>query len=162
VSTDVRRATSDDLSGVSGVFLRCWRESYRGILPVEAIDAMTDQRAQALWRRVLSSAEGTVLVAAQGEQIVGVTRHAIDGSHGAVHSLYVSPGAQGAGIGRMLLDAATAELRAAGAETGLLWVFAANAPAIRFYESRGWRPDGATRVQEDFGQPEQRMRQEWT
>ncbi len=149
------------------MFLECWRESYRGILPAEAIDAMTDQRAQELWRRVLSSTEGTVLVAAQGERIVGVTRHAIDRSdrsdgHGAVHSLYVSPGAQGAGIGRTLLDAAIAQLRAAGAETGLLWVFAANAPSIRFYESRGWRPDGATRIQEEFGQPEQRMRQEWT
>ncbi|WP_404436242.1 GNAT family N-acetyltransferase [Microbacterium aerolatum] len=162
MSTDVRRATPDDLSGVLDVFLGCWRESYRGILPAEAVDAMTDERAQALWRRVLASAEGTVLVAVQGEQIVGVTRHALNESQGAVHSLYVGPSAQGGGIGRMLLDAATAELRAAGADSALLWVFAANAPSIRFYESRGWRHDGVTRAQEEFGQPEQRMRREWT
>lgn len=162
MSTDVRRATPDDLSGVSGVFLGCWRESYRDILPAEAIEAMTDERAQALWQRVLASTEGAVLVAVQGGKIVGVTRYALNESQGAVHSLYVSPAAQGAGIGRMLLDAATAELRAAGADSALLWVFAANAPSIRFYESRGWRHDGVTRVQEEFGQPEQRMRREWT
>ena len=50
---------------------------------------------------------------------------------------------------------------AVGADAATLWVFAANAPSIGFYESRGWQADGATRTQSDFGEPEQRMRREW-
>lgn len=166
MSLQVRPATPDDLSGVLGVFLACWRESYRDVLPDAAIDAMTDERAEALWRRVLADPRGVVLLAEREGEIVGITRYAAttgdDGRvDGAVHSLYVSPRAHGGGIGGALLARASDELRAAGAEEATLWVFAANAPSIGFYESKGWHADGATRTQPEFGESEQRMRKEW-
>ena len=171
MSLQVRLATPDDLSGVLGVFLACWRESYRDVLSDAAIDAMTDERAEALWRRVLADPRGVVLLGEREGEIVGITRYAVttgdattgdDGRvDGAVHSLYVSPRAHGGGIGGALLARATDELRAAGAEAATLWVFAANAPSIGFYESKGWHADGATRTQPEFGEPEQRMRKEW-
>ncbi|WP_223622711.1 GNAT family N-acetyltransferase [Microbacterium sp. EST19A] len=161
MTLEVRRATPDDLSGVLGVFLGCWRESYRGILPESAIDAMTDERAEALWRRVLADPVGEVLVAERDDDIVGVTRYATTAGEGAVHSLYVSPRAHGGGVGTALLSAATDALRVAGADAATLWVFAANTPSLGFYESRGWHADGATRTQPEFGEPEQRMRREW-
>ncbi len=172
MSLQVRPATPDDLSGVLGVFLACWRESYRGVLSDAAIDAMTDERAEALWRRVLADPRGVVLLAEREGEIVGITRYAAptgddttaddDRVDGAVHSLYVSPRAHGGGIGGALLARASDDLRAAGAEAATLWVFAANAPSIGFYESKGWHADGATRTQPEFGEPEQRMRKEWS
>ncbi|MGO2745683.1 GNAT family N-acetyltransferase [Microbacterium sp.] len=161
MSLQVRRATPDDLSGVCEVFLGCWRESYRGILPDDAITAMTDERAEALWRRVLASAEGVVLVAERDRELLGITRYAVTAAMGAVHSLYVAPHAHGGGIGKALLEAASDALREAGATEARLWVFAANAPSIAFYIARGWTPDGETRIQEEFGQLEQRMSREW-
>lgn len=162
MTLEVRRATPDDLSGVLGVFLGCWRESYRGILPERSIAEMTDERAEALWRRVLSEQVGVVLVAERDGEIVGLTRYvAPDAGEGAVHSLYVSPSAHGGGIGRHLLSAAVEAMRDAGADAALLWVFVANAPSIGFYESQGWRADGTTRTQAEFGALEQRMRREW-
>ncbi|MEW1974244.1 GNAT family N-acetyltransferase [Microbacterium profundi] len=161
MTVDVRRATPDDLSGVLDVFLGCWRESYRGILADSAIASMTDERADALWRRVLSATDGVVLVGERDGRIVGITRYAVTVDEGAVHSLYVAPDVHGSGIGRRLLDAATDALRTAGVNEVALWVFAANAPSIGFYESRGWAADGATRTQAEFGEPEQRMRKEW-
>ncbi|MDF2507987.1 MAG: beta-lactamase [Microbacterium sp.] len=166
MNLQVRPATPDDLSGVLEVFLACWRESYRGILPETAVDAMTDERAEGLWRRVLADPVGVVLVAEQDGGIVGITRHAATSDdrgriEGAVHSLYVSPRAHGGGIGGALLAQATSELRDAGAGAATLWVFAANQPSIAFYEAKGWRADGATRTQPEFGEREQRMRKEW-
>lgn len=166
MSLPVRPATPDDLSGVLEVFLDCWRESYRGILPEAAITAMTDERAEALWRRVLAATEGVVLVAERDGRIVGITRYAaVSGADGrvdgAVHSLYVSPRAHGGGIGGALLAQAATALQDAGAEAATLWVFAANLPSIGFYEAKGWHADGATRTQPEFGEPEQRMRKEW-
>lgn len=162
MTLEVRRATPDDLSGVLGVFLGCWRESYRGILPESAIDDMTDERAEALWRRVLADPVGAVLVAEREGEILGVTRYATTTGEGAVHSLYVSPRAHGGGVGTALLSSATEALHADGAEAATLWVFAANTPSVGFYESRGWHADGATRTQPEFDEPEQRMRREWT
>ena len=158
MSIQVRRAIPDDLSGVLDVFLGCWRESYRGILPERAITAMTDERAATLWQRVLASREGVVLVAEREDEILGLTRYAVAGTEGAVHSLYVAPRAHGGGIGKALLDAA---LREGGATAAALWVFAANAPSIAFYIARGWVPDGVTRTQDEFGELEQRMRRGW-
>lgn len=165
MQTTLRTATSDDRDGIVDVFLACWRESYAGILPAAAIESMSDDRARALWERVLASPHGTVLVAEHDGRVLGVTRFAeetdADGRPtGAVHSLYVSPEARGLGLGSLLLGTAYDTLRAGGASSAALWVFAANAPSIRFYRGRGWLPDGATRTQEEFGEPELRLRRE--
>ena len=62
---------------------------------------------------------------------------------GWVNHLYVAPAFQGRGVGSELLAIARRENR-----TLQLWAFEANAPAIRFYERRGFRvverTDGAT------------------
>jgi GNAT superfamily N-acetyltransferase len=169
MAVELRAATRDDRDAIVAVFLACWRQSYAGILPAAAITAMTDERAAALWSRVLAAPAGTVLVAECAGTVLGVTRFAgavVDADagdrvgEGVVHSLYVSPDAQGLGVGSRLLDAAFESLRADGARSVALWVFAANAPSMVFYEARGWRPDGQTRTQENFGEPELRMRRE--
>lgn len=158
MTTMLRDATVDDLAGVVGVFLACWRESYRGLLPDDAIEAMTDERADALWRRVLGEAHAHVVVAERDGEILGVTRFAVTDDGGAVHSLYVSPRARGLGLGTRLLAAAEDACRAVGVDSVALWVFAANTPSIGFYRSRGWLPDGTERTQEEFGEPEVRLR----
>ncbi|HET6671874.1 MAG TPA: GNAT family N-acetyltransferase [Agromyces sp.] len=152
----LRTATRDDRDAIVTVFLACWRQSYAGILPESAITAMTDERASALWSRVLAEAAGAVLVAERDGTVLGVTRFA----DAVVHSLYVSPDAQGLGVGTRLLDAAVESLRAGGARSVALWVFAANAPSIAFYEARGWQPDGQTRTQDEFGELELRLRRD--
>jgi GNAT superfamily N-acetyltransferase len=52
-------------------------------------------------------------------------------------ALYVLPDAAGRGVGSRLLDRAGA--------VSTLWVLEANHPARRFYERRGWSPDGTAR-----------------
>lgn len=155
----VREAVASDRDAIVQVFLDCWRESYVGVLPEAAIHAMTDERAGAMWDRALASEHGTILVADQDNTVYGVTRFAAgsEGEPGAVYSLYVSPRARGLGLGTQLLDTAYNTLRAGGAQSVTLWVFAANAPSVAFYQGRGWVPDGETRTQDEFGEPELRL-----
>lgn len=47
---------------------------------------------------------------------------------------------------------------AAGGGTATLWVFEANAAARTLYARNGWLPDGGTRVEPEFGEPEVRLR----
>lgn len=175
MSIAYRPATKGDIDGIVTVFLDCWRGSYRAVLPERLIDAMTDRQANDLWTRVLSeAAAGEVLVAELSEPtlatseasassaaasssslILGVTRFAAGpAGHGAVHSLYVSPHAQGMGVGSRLLRAAGDALADAGMLTASLWVFRENAPSVAFYQHQGWTPTGETRVQAEFGEPE--------
>ena len=166
-----RPATSEDIDGVARVFLSCWRGSYAAVLPRRLVDMMTDEEATALWTRVLDEAgPGEVVVAVAEPEteseaaggarpvILGVTRFAVAGDGtGMVNSLYVSPLAQGQGVGSRLLTTAADALAAAGATTAHLWVFESNAPSIAFYRRQGWLPDGGARVQEAFGEPEIRL-----
>ncbi len=156
--TELRVAGPRDLAGVTRVFLDCWRRSYLRVLPEPAITAMTDERAEAIWRRALASSDGRVVVAESDGDLVGVTRYTAGLTEGAVHSLYVSPDAQGMGLGSLLLDDAVATFRSEHLASAALWVFAANSAALGFYGSRGWLPDGGTRVEEGFGEPELRLR----
>ncbi|MFI7277485.1 GNAT family N-acetyltransferase [Streptomyces sp. NPDC049879] len=159
----LRAATVADLTGITDTFLACWHGSYAAVLPRRLTDAMTRPRALALWTRVLeTAAPGEVVVqpAPDGSgAVLGVTRWAMPpgGGTGTVHSLYVSPLAQGHGTGTALLTAATSALRDAGATAATLWVFRDNAPSVAFYRGRGWLPDGAERTQEEFGEPEIRL-----
>ena len=77
---------------------------------------------------------------------------------GELEAIYLDPGARGQGLGRPLLDAALAELAAAGFGTVVLWVLTANASARRFYERAGFRPDGAVRTLDFDGTPIEEIR----
>lgn len=52
----------------------------------------------------------------------------------------------GSGVAGRLHDEAIDDLRRRGCDEARLWVLEANARARRFYERRGWRPNGDTRV----------------
>lgn len=61
---------------------------------------------------------------------------------GWLNGLYVRPEAWGTGVAARLHERA---LEALGPGTARLWVLEENHRARRFYERRGWRPDGTTR-----------------
>lgn len=153
----LRPATGDDHEGIVKVFLQCWRQSYAGVLPQITIDAMTEHRAASLWTDLLLEGKGVVHVAEDEHTVMGVTRFEILDRIGIVHSLYVSPHAQGRGLGTLLLKGAQTIMGAGGAHSLRLWVFADNAPSIRFYGRLGWLPDGHFRIQDEFGVPELRL-----
>ena len=149
--TRVRPATADDLAAIQDVFWQCWTRSYAGFAPPGTLDGLSRDEADTLWSDALGRDE-TLVAVDDADAVVGVTRFTVTDDRLAVHSLYVAPEAQGHGIGGLLLDAAD---RAAPDVAGSdLWVFDDNTTARRFYASRGWLPDGATRVDDRFRMPE--------
>ncbi len=61
-----------------------------------------------------------------------------------LHGFYVLPEWWGSGVADELHDAALAEL--GSCREVRLWTLEENHRARRFYEKRGWRPNGETRV----------------
>jgi ribosomal protein S18 acetylase RimI-like enzyme len=61
-----------------------------------------------------------------------------------IGGMWVHPGCRRRGLGNRLLERAMNFLRLSGQKRVALWVTAANADAIRFYEEAGFRQTGAT------------------
>jgi tRNA dimethylallyltransferase len=94
------------------------------------------------WREALANGVTRVVVAEQGGRVLGFasrTRDRLDG-------LYVVPDAWGSGLAGRLHDEALRGIAASGEPVARLWVLEHNGRARRFYERRGWTPDGTERV----------------
>ena len=86
--------------------------------------------------------EGTVLLATAPDEpvgLVGIVPPWIEG-------LYIVPQAWGTGVAAVLHGEAVESIRKAGSSEARLWVLEHNVRARRFYERRGWRENGTTRV----------------
>lgn len=95
---------------------------------------------------------GFVWLAFRGEQAVGmcVICYAISTSLGAVvgklDDVFVADGARGQGVGRAMLEALAAELKAAGVRRIDSAVHVRNARAARFYARAGFKPLNEERI----------------
>jgi len=76
---------------------------------------------------------------------------------GEIWGIYVLPSRWRRRIGARLCRFAEQILRARGFSTVVLWVFAGNASARRFYEAMGYAPDGASKILE-VGRPLEAIR----
>jgi GNAT superfamily N-acetyltransferase len=156
----VRPAARADAEPIAELAVRSWREGFRGIVPDE-IDP------EAAWRpdRIEARLEGRlddgtrILVAERGGRVAGFVLDgpcrdddAVPGT-GEVWALYVDPDHWRAGVGRALVEASLARLRADGFGEVTVWTLAESPRNLRFYEALGFRPDGAEQRRESFGAP---------
>ena len=143
---EVRPATAEDATGIAEAHIRSWQAAYVDILDPAFLQSLSVERRSAQWREILEKQESRTLVARDQSGIAGFVSfgHWRDEEtaqdHGEVWALYARPETWGQGIGRGLLTAALDELRASGRSTVSLWVLSANARAVRFYRSGGFKP----------------------
>lgn len=145
----LRPATPADAAQVARLQARVWARSYADLLPPEALEPDAVEQREARWPAWLEASDRHGTVWEQDGRVVafslvGAGRDAdtVDGT-GELIALYVDPVAQGAGLGRTLLDEAERRLRADRFDAATLWVFAENGLARDMYERRGWVPDPA-------------------
>jgi len=86
--------------------------------------------------QALSGPSSTVLVARDGDALVGSVMAGFDGHRGWAYYLAVAPNSRRKGLGRALMEAAESWLRAQGAVKVQLMVRNGN-DAIGFYEALG-------------------------
>lgn len=152
----VRPATVDDAPAIARVHVWSWRSAYRGLMPDEHLDSLDEATRSEGWSRLLESGSGHVLVAVIGEETVGfaasLASHDDDAEAGCgeVSAIYLLPEVWDRGLGRTLMDATLAGLAELGFAEVALWVLEGNERAIRFYETAGFRTDGAMKTDE-FG-----------
>jgi ribosomal protein S18 acetylase RimI-like enzyme len=146
----VRRAEPGDAAAIAAVHVRAWRAAYRGLLPEAVLDSLSVEARERAWEGLLRDGHLT-LVAEEGGEVAGfctVVAPARDTDAPAdaaeLAALYVDPPRWRGGVGRELMAAAVRELDARWAVL-TVWVIAANAAAVAFYERFGFARDGAER-----------------
>jgi ribosomal protein S18 acetylase RimI-like enzyme len=159
----VREAADSDAPGIAAVHIASWRAAYHEIVPRAVLDGLSIERRTDFWAGLLGDpGSSRTWVAVREGSIVGFLGVAAPGEADAVElpdgtldltTLYVDPAAWRRGVGHRLLDAAIDSLATAGVRDLMLWVFAENVPARRFYDSTGWRADGAERDLQIGGEP---------
>lgn len=88
-----------------------------------------------------------VLVAERGGEVIGYTYAGLEGNDymslrgpaGVLHDIVVDPAQRGQGVGRMLLDATIAALKARGAPRVVLSTAEKNDEAQRLFDRAGFR-----------------------
>ncbi len=158
-SLTIREMTLADCDRVSEIRIRGWQHAYRGLMPQPYLDGLSVTADAERRRTWFTEGNGSVvnLVAERDGTVVGWAAHGPyrDGEtrtgDAELYAVYVDPARLGGGIGRALLAASAERCRAC--PRMLLWVLKENAPARRFYERAGFRPDGAEEPFEVDGVP---------
>jgi GNAT superfamily N-acetyltransferase len=148
----VRRALPADARAIAEIGVLGWQAAYRRILPGEFLAGMSVDAREVAWRSMLESDEEGLApswVAELEAHPIGFVATGpprdedVPLPAAEVYALYVLPAAWRAGTGGALLDTAVNYWRAQSVAELVLWVLAKNRRARAFYESQGWRPDGA-------------------
>ncbi|MBB2948020.1 GNAT superfamily N-acetyltransferase [Actinoplanes lutulentus] len=147
----VRAAREADVTSIAGICSRAYAATYQGILPAGYLDRMLAEfyvperitkdlaPAPPSWLgyqvveedgRVLGTAAGSLTAPGVGELAM----------------IYLEPGERGRGLGSLLLDRITEQVRELGATE--MWVAAVvgNELALPFYEARGFTIQGKRRA----------------
>ncbi|CAN7183655.1 N-acetyltransferase family protein [Polaromonas sp. LjRoot131] len=139
-SYSVRPATPRDAKTIAEIHVATWQVAYKDLMPEDYLAKITVEKRQAYWREAIEFSEPQLLVATEGDQVVGFvgfdrSRDAgTKSTVGEIWALYVLPEHWGKGAGLALWDGAREGLKEEGCTQVTLWVLLRNERALRFYE----------------------------
>ena len=146
----VEPATPGDARSVAQVHVQAWQAAYAGVLSDEYLASLSVDKRETMWREAIEKQTPELLVARVEGSVVGWVSFDASRDKGAaadsgeIWALYVNPPHWASGVGRQLWLRARERLSQRGFKRVTLWVLAANARAIRFYEAAGFAPEPET------------------
>jgi GNAT superfamily N-acetyltransferase len=161
----IRLSTVEDSDELAALHVAAWRAAYRGIIPDDHLDRLSVERNAERRRQRFAGPPlpGAELVAEVDGRLAGFVgygspRDPVPDDWGELWVINLHPEFWRQGIGSRLFRAAEDGLRDLGYRRGYLWVLEDNQRAIDFYCSRGWPPDGGTKLGVDFDPPLNELR----
>jgi ribosomal protein S18 acetylase RimI-like enzyme len=153
----VRTAQLHDADVIAAIHVRSWQHAYRGHMPQSFLDQLDVAARAQRWRDTLAESTNVVFLSESAERVTGFLNlrpsrdpDAPSGA-GEIAGLYVEPDDARQGHGSALLTAALGRARALAFTRVTLWVLSGNAVARAFYEGRSFRPDGAEKQDDRWG-----------
>jgi ribosomal protein S18 acetylase RimI-like enzyme len=148
----VRPARLEDVAQMARVNVRCWQETYRGLVSDAVLDDPGFLAArERFWTAVLTDEryrQNRVAVAERDGELVGIAMSGPPPDAAAapvrqLYVLYVYAAHHGTGAGQALLEAVVDP-----GEPAALWVADPNPRAQAFYRKHGFVADGTAQVED--------------
>jgi ribosomal protein S18 acetylase RimI-like enzyme len=148
---EVRAARAADVAAIVDICTRAYAATYRDLLPASYLDRMLTEfyQPEAVAGRILPAQPGWLgfQVVTDAGRVLGVAAGGLTGpGTGELHVIYLDPDERGRGLGTLLLDRITAQIRELGATEMWAAVVAGNDLAVPFYEARGFTIQGKRRA----------------
>jgi ribosomal protein S18 acetylase RimI-like enzyme len=151
----IREATEKDFEGIATVRVKGWQSAYRGQMPDSYLDNLSIEKdTQGLIERNKNpDPTKKTFVAELDNKIIGFVvagnprDEDVSPETGEVYAIYVLPEFQGKSAGSRLINAAIVFLIKNGYKKAALWVLETNIKARTWYEKKGWKTDGKTKVE---------------
>jgi ribosomal protein S18 acetylase RimI-like enzyme len=140
-----RPATLRDAKAIAELHVNTWQVAYAGLVPDDYLKAMSVEKQQALWREAIQYSEPQVVVALDGNAIVGFAGYdrsrdpKTKPTNGEIWAMYAAPDYWDEGVGLALWDACREGLLDEGCLDVSLWVLIRNERAMRFYDLAGFK-----------------------
>lgn len=148
-AVSIRQATREDTPAIARIINASWRAAYAGIVPQDALDALSDEKKQAQLAIGLerSPEMSYYVLEADGVPVGAASLHPTRDEDlpeaGEFSFFYVLPACWRGGYGTLLLKHIEREAKTRGYPILCCWTLEENARAIAFYEKNGFRRDGA-------------------
>jgi RimJ/RimL family protein N-acetyltransferase len=141
----LRPAALRDAKAISEIHATTVRAAYAGLIPDEHLQTVTPDKRQAYWREAIEFSEPQVLVAMDGDTMIGFVgfdRSRDKGTRpttGEIWAIYALPEYWDKGVGVALCDAARDGLSEEGCLEVTIWVPLRNERTLRFMELAGFK-----------------------
>jgi ribosomal protein S18 acetylase RimI-like enzyme len=150
----VRKAISEDAQQIAEVHVLTWQCAYKGQIPDSYLKSLSIEKRTEGWSKQLKySKKGihTLVVEVDGKVVgwctAGIGRDEdFDPEIGELYAIYIHPNFIGKGLGSKLMESALNQLRKDGYKKATLWVLNTNEKTRKWYENKGWKIEGKTKV----------------
>ena len=148
---EVRAAREDDVAAIGDICTRAYHATYTGLLPQGYLERMlkefyTPERIRKEITPAPPDRLGYQVVEEDGRVLGTAVGGLTAPGTGELHVIYLEPGERGRGLGTLLLDRITEQVRARGATEMWVAVVEGNDLAVPFYQARGFVLEGRRRA----------------
>jgi len=150
----IRRATPSDAKEIATIHVETWKDAYKGLIPNDYLQSLSVADKAKKWHEMLSDENDQTIY------LVGLLNDEISGwaslckcrdedtkeNWGELGGIYIHPSAQNKGLGSILMKEGLSILKNDGYTQATLWVLTTNISTREFYEAKGWRLEGKTKI----------------
>lgn len=145
---EITSPTEEDIKGIQEVFYKSWLATYPneelGITQDDIEErfkgSFTEEALSKRWQRISEEVGGKLLLAKDGDKVVGLVRATFHPDKNQLQAIYILPEYQGKGIGTLLYK--KAQKLFDPAKNTIVQVATYNQQAIGFYSKLGFVDNG--------------------
>ncbi len=146
----IRKAVPGDEAALAFIQTESWKAAFSQILSPELLEKMTNiQQSTEMYRHLLQNHKGNGYILSVDNRPHGIawwdsTREQDMPGYAEIICIHSLPENWHRGYGSKMMDRLLSDIACAGYSDVMLWVFAENKRARRFYEAKGFHRTGRT------------------